>query len=362
VEAGVTAKRYGEGSVYQRASDGLWVATFKYLGRRRVVYGTTEQEALKKRRLAAKRLATGGTPTPSRATFAAAAQRWISDYSRTLPIGSATRKNYIDVLRLHVLPTIGQLQLETIKASDVAKVMVEMLDKGYSASYRHQAHKAISHVFKMTIADGELTANPARSVPAPRGTATPAYYAGREDVRALIANAQDERLLTFLVMVSHTGMRISEALGVRWSDVNFESKSIAVLGKGNRWRSVYLTPSLDRQLRVWRREQAKRRLSADWWSVEGDWVISTDIGTKMDSHNWRKKHFNPLRSKVCPNATPHSLRHGFATIMLEEGVSMKVVSAQLGHSSTRITEDTYSHVTARLQEQAGAAIERVLGT
>ena len=81
-----------------------------------------------------------------------------------------------------------------------------------------------------------------------------------------------------------------------------------------------------------------------------------------DSHNWRRKHFNPLRAKVCPKATPHSLRHGFATIMLEEGIPMKVVSAQLGHSSTRITEDTYSHVTARLQREAGEAIERVLVT
>ena len=81
----------------------------------------------------------------------------------------------------------------------------------------------------------------------------------------------------------------------------------------------------------------------------------------MDAHNWRRKHFNPLSDRICPQVTPHSLRHGFATIMLEEGVPMKVVSAQLGHSSTRITEDVYSHVTARLQQEAGAAIERVLG-
>ena len=81
----------------------------------------------------------------------------------------------------------------------------------------------------------------------------------------------------------------------------------------------------------------------------------------MDAHNWRRKHFNPLRDRICPQATPHSLRHGFATIMLEEGMPMTVVSAQLGHSSTRITEDMYSRVTAWPQQEAGAAIERVLG-
>jgi integrase len=81
----------------------------------------------------------------------------------------------------------------------------------------------------------------------------------------------------------------------------------------------------------------------------------------MDAHNLRRKHFNPLSAKVCPQATPHSLRHEFATIRLEEGAPTKVVSVQLGHTFTRITEDTYSHVTARLQKEAGDAIERVLG-
>jgi len=74
-----------------------------------------------------------------------------------------------------------------------------------------------------------------------------------------------------------------------------------------------------------------------------------------------RKHFKPLTDRIAPGATPHSLRHAFATIMLEEGVPMRVVSEQMGHSSTRITEQVYSHVTARLQREAGAAVERVLG-
>jgi integrase len=80
----------------------------------------------------------------------------------------------------------------------------------------------------------------------------------------------------------------------------------------------------------------------------------------MDAHNWRKQ-FKPFADAVAPGVTPHSLRHAFATLMLEEGVSMRVVADQMGHSSTRITEATYSHVTARLQAEAGAAIERAIG-
>lgn len=355
------AKRYGDGSVYQRASDGLWVATYQFQGKRRQAYGKTEQEALRKRRSALKRIAEGRTATQTRLTFADAADRWTTNFSRTLGISEASRKNYVDVLRIHVIPTIGRMKLESIKPSDISAVMATMADKGYSPSYRHQAHKAMSHVFKMAIADEIVTANPVRSIPAPRGNVKETYFADRDDVIALISQAGDDRMRTFLILMSHTGMRISETLNIRWSDINFATKTISVLGKGRKLRAVYITPTLERQLRQWKRAQTKQRLSADWWSQEGDWVITTDIGTQMDAHNWRRKHFNPLRSQACPSATPHSLRHGFATIMLEEGIPMKVVSAQLGHSSTRITEDTYSHVTARLQQEAGEAIERVLG-
>ena len=103
------------------------------------------------------------------------------------------------------------------------------------------------------------------------------------------------------------------------------------------------------------------------------YVLSSDCGTRWDPHNARKK-FRPLvegvasedpektRPAICPGATPHSLRHATATLLLEEGVPMKVVAELLGHSSVRITQDTYSHVTARLVAEAGNALERALAS
>lgn len=64
---------------------------------------------------------------------------------------------------------------------------------------------------------------------------------------------------------------------------------------------------------------------------------------------------------VAFGVTPHYLRHAFATLMLEEGVPTKVVAEQFGHSSPRITEGTYSHVTARLMDEPAAVAKRVLG-
>jgi integrase len=351
---------WGEGSLFQQA-DGRWVATYSDNGTRKRVKGRTPKEANDKRKAALKRIAEGLTGTEPRATFSSVVKRWTDVTSLTLPLTTDSRQNYLDVLRLHVEPVVGKVKIGQMKPSHVEEVMVTMQAKGLSPSYRNQAHKAMSHIFKLAIRDGLRTTNPTREVPAPRGAVKVIVTPDRDVVVEMIDLAPDERLRTFIVLAAHTGLRIAEVLSLRWADVNYETRTIGVLGKGGKRRAVYVTPTLESQLRLWKVEQAKERLAAPWWSTEGDWIITTDIGTQMDTHNWRSKQFKPFADAIAPGATPHSLRHAFATLMLEEGVPMRVVADQMGHSSTRITEGTYSHVTARLQAEAGAAIERALG-
>jgi integrase len=330
-------------------------------GQRRRVSAKTRTAALTKRRKALERVAQGLPAAETGQTFAAQAQRWEVEFSPSLPLSPGTRRAYLDVLRLYATPIIGHLRMGDITPSHVAKVMTVMGVKGLSASYRHQAHKAMSHVFSMARKDRLIGTNPCREVPVARGNAKARIVPDRDIVLEMIRGAGDERLRTYLVISAHTGMRISEVLNLRWSDIKPSVSSIVVrVGKGGKSRAVFMTPTLGAQLKTWKAEQARQRLAADWWSAE-DFIITTDIGTQFDTHNWRAKHFNPLRDKVAPGVTPHGLRHAFATIMLEEGVPMRVVAEQLGHSSTRITEQIYSHVTARLQAEAGAAVERALG-
>lgn len=123
-------------------------------------------------------------------------------------------------------------------------------------------------------------------------------------------------------------------------------------------------PQLQVELKAWRKAQRAEQMAAVWWDTEHDWILSTDVGTHWDAHNAGKRfrliaNGDPEKG-ICPGATPHSLRHATATILLEEGVPMRVVSELLGHSSTRITEDVYSHVTARLAEESAAALDRAL--
>lgn len=358
---------YGEGSVYQR-KDGRWVAVYHHEGKRREVYGKTEREAKCKRRERQDEIARGESGSRTRRTFGSEAQRWIDNSSKVGALSPRSRRVYVDVLQLHVIPIIGHLKMHDIRPSDITNVMVKMSESGKSGAYQKQARKAMSHVFQMSQKDKVITTNPALEVPTPRDIPKPTVILTREQAQEVFEAAPDERTRTALMILAHTGMRIGEMMALRWSDVRFPEAStdtgriVIRESKSGRGRQVPVTPSLDRQLKLWRKEQTAMRLAARWWSEDADgFVISSDVGTQMDQQNWRRKHFNPVARPIAPGVVPHSLRHTCATFMMEEGIPSKVVAEVLGHSSTRITDDIYSHVTPRLIDGATSALERAWG-
>jgi integrase len=277
----------------------------------------------------------------------------------------------VGALKRKVYPVIGDVRLKDLKPSHVSRVLVAMQDDGLSNAYQNTAHKAMSTIFKFAMAEGLMAANPALSVKVKRANSKEKVVPDREQVLAMIDGCEDQRLKTLVCVLAYTGCRISEALGLEWSDVTDNAIRIRN-AKGGKSRAVPLVPALAEQLKVWRAHLAAEKLASIWWEDSHDYVIPSDCGTRWDPHNARKK-FRPLvegvvsddpakaRPAICPGATPHSLRHATATLLLEEGVSMKVVAELLGHSSVRITQDTYSHVTARLVAEAGEALGRALG-
>lgn len=365
----------GEGSVYQRQSDGKWVASFveevNGQRRRRVIYAKSRTDANTKLRKALNRVDEGLPGIDSSSTFKDVAETWRRTGMRTSGLSKASAEAYVGALKRKVYPVIGDVKLKNLKPSHVSKVLVAMQDDGLSNAYQNTAHKSMSTVFKFAMGEGLMASNPSLTVKVKRGNSKEKVVPDREQVLAMIDGCEDQRLKTLVCVLAYTGVRISEALGIEWSDVRADSIAIRN-GKGGRSRAVPLVPALADQLKVWKAHQAAERLASIWWDEEHDYVLASDCGTFWDPHNARKK-FRPLvegvvsddpskaRPALCPGATPHSLRHATATLLLEEGVSMKVVAELLGHSSVRITQDTYSHVTARLVAEAGAALGRALG-
>lgn len=352
----------GEGTISHR-KDGRWEIKWTELvdgsPKRRTAYRRSQAEAAKALRQVLRRVEAGQPGIDSTQNFEAIGKNWENVAMIRQGITRNSLRTYKSALRIHVYPVIGHRKVRDLKPSHVAEVLATMADKGLSESYQAVAHKAISGIFELAIADDLTAKNPARSVSMARPKSKPKVVPSREQVNEMLNSAEDPQVRVLMVVLIHTGVRISEATGLRWSDWDGGDTLQVHDTKGGQPRAVPVTDTLASELKRWRKIQNERRLSAIWWDVEHDWIISTEHGKRWDPSNARKR-FKRVSDQVLPGVTPHSMRHATATILLEQGISLKMVQELLGHKDIRTTAGIYSHVTARLMTEAGNAMEAAL--
>jgi integrase len=177
----------------------------------------------------------------------------------------------------------------------------------------------------------------------------------------------------WLLLLS-TGLRRSEALGVRWHDLDLDRGLLSVrqavvtvhgepvvgLPKSAAaTRTVLLDADTVAALRAHRKRQAARQLAAAIWA-EGDLVFTTGHGKPLHPGNIHRRYKELIAQAGVPDITMHDNRHTHATILLADRVPVKVVSERLGHARTSVTMDIYAHALPEMQEEAAASIGAAL--
>lgn len=163
------------------------------------------------------------------------------------------------------------------------------------------------------------------------------YYNELLEIINESANTSDgvrDRLI--IEMLYATGVRISELINIRTSDIDFNNRRIIVTGKGNKQRIVYYGEYAEEVLKKYLSTHKKNEYNYLFMNSRGERI--TDRGVRYIIDNIMKK------LSIKTHVTPHVLRHSFATDMLNNGCDIKVVQEILGHSSLRATE-IYTHVT-----------------
>jgi len=178
------------------------------------------------------------------------------------------------------------------------------------------------------------------------------------------------------------GVRLGEALGLKWEDADLEKRTVFIRRSLQRvrmeagstelrlvepksdtsYRVISIPASVAPLLTKHRAAQQREQLVAgDRWRETGI-VFTSTIGTPLDERNVRREFYALLKAKALPRIRLHDLRHSCATILLAAGEHPKVVQELLGHSSVQLTLDTYSHLLPDLQlkERAAARLDDVL--
>ena len=170
-----------------------------------------------------------------------------------------------------------------------------------------------------------------------------------EEVRALLSlprsSFKEERDHMLFLLIYNTGMRIAEALSVDVGDVELDKRRILITGKGSKERFVFFSPSTVDEIRVYlaRREEYLRERG-----IEDE--LAFFIGKRGGRLPFSSAHiiFDEYRARLGwqKEFTPHTLRHSFATHMMDRGADIRLVQELLGHESISTTQ-IYTHVSRR---------------
>lgn len=233
--------------------------------------------------------------------------------------------------------------------------LADLSRQHYAKSSIARKLAALRALFRFLLQEGAVTANPAKLAPTPKQDDRLPEYLYADEMETLLstpdeATALGQRDRAILELLYATGVRVSELVAMDVSEINFEERSIRVLGKGNRERVVLMGERAAHALRRYLADGRQQLLCAGT-SPDREAVFLNKAGGRLSVRGVQQrvsKHV--LEAAASSRITPHALRHSFATHMLDGGADLRSIQVLLGHASLS-TVGIYTHVTTERMKQ-----------
>jgi integrase/recombinase XerD len=252
---------------------------------------------------------------------------WISQKSVT------TQKTYITISRQFL--TFAGKKLQEVKLEDVLLWLESFQLRGKSQNTINNKLAAIKSLFSFGVKTGYLFANPASMIKTIKAKdALNERILQASEVKELINSATNERDRAILILLYILGLRISELVGLNWSDFQPTESAIAVtiFGKGHKTRTLLITRTLWSELK-----QLPR-------SDKTEAVFLSRFGNRLDRHAIHRLIKKAVeKAGINPHTSAHWLRHAHACHSLNNGAGIDLLMNSLGHSSLAVTS-RYLHV------------------
>lgn len=372
----------GEGSIYQ-VSGGRWRAAIVTVDpdtgarTRRVVSGTTFEQT-RDRMADLRRDIEQGVRAGKPKTIDAFVGPWLAALKgRVRP---STWRSHEQYLRLYIRPALGRLRLSGLTPTHVERMTAGMVDRGLSGTTARGARTTLRLLLRDAQRDGAVARNVAALARPPRQTRPEMHVLTADETRRFLEATADDEYGPLFALAALTGLRQGEVLGLAWGDVAdldgptptlTVRRALARMAGG--WglsepktarsrRTLELGATAARALRRQRsRWRAAKIAAGDLWQDRDGLVFTDALGRALKGTEVTRAFSAALARLKLPHVRFHDLRHGVASMLLAQGVPLKLVSEQLGHSTITITADVYAHVSREQRREAASAIERALG-
>jgi integrase len=277
---------------------------------------------------------------------------------------------------------LGRHYLDKLTAQHVLAYMNHKIESGLSARTVEYHHATLRVALNAALRWDLVPRNVAELVEPPRVRRHRIEPLSPDDAGRLLAAFRAHRLEALFTVALAVGLRLGEALGLRWEDVNFTDGTVTITGqlqkidgvwtlvelKSEQSRRVVSLPDVSvRALREHRTRQLAEQLAAERWDNALGLVFTTSVGTPVDDANGRRDLNKAVKRADLrtANGQPrhvrfHDLRHTCASLLLAQNVHPRVVMDVLGHSQISLTMDTYSYVMPALTRDAANLMDGVL--
>ena len=316
---------------------------------------------------------------------------WLDTWFMTYCIGIKpnTVEQYRYQIKHNIRPSLGNINLISLTADRIQKLYSALMlphtitlksgkrktKPGLSPKSIKNGHGVIHEALDKAVQLHYLTANPADCCELPKVQKTPINPIPDEYIQTFLEAVQKDPFSDLFLVDLFTGMRQGEILGLTWECVNFTKQILTVRYqlqkerkehgkyrlvslKNNKERTIRPAPFVMDVLRTVRVKQADcRRKCQGPWHNEMDLVFTDEKG----NHCRKSTVYNHLK-RICksigiPKTRFHDLRHTFATISLQNGDNIKLVSDNLGHATVAFTLDVYGHVSDKMREESAARMQ-----
>lgn len=299
----------------------------------------------------------GFTDRSSKPTFKEVADLWLESYETTVkPTTYQNTKNYLNAI---IENHFKEIRIESVSVAMMQKIVID-LSKKYVA-YLSQL-SIINRVFKYALHLDIIQTNPVDRIirPKQQKPRKEKIALTKEELNQFLTLAKKDArpvLYTAWHTLAYTGLRRGELLGLEWSDIDFENKTMSVnktlvTVNGSLYtqspktkrstRTISLDDATIQVLKNWKLEQKKQFFKN---GVKSKDIVITNIkGSYLDFAYFREELKKFLSTHNLKRFSVHSLRHTHASLLFEAGIEPKTISDRLGHSNIQTTLNMYTHL------------------
>jgi integrase len=398
-------RAHGDGTLRKR-NDGRWegrlITGYDEKGKPkfRYFYGKRQKDVIAKMDKVKAELNFGTYIEPHKVTVKEWLDTWLDTYKKD-NLRPSTYNSYKMVIRLYLKPHLGDVLLKDLQTNQIQQVLnwlykegrqvkktkkkkEQKQPKGLSRRTVELTRTVIKAALDKAVEDDLIIKNPAKGTTLPKEERKKVKPFTRDDALKFLEFVEDDRLYAIYYLMFSTGLRRGEALGLKWQDIE--------LAEGQQWkdqnlkaakmhierslvefydeetgkvvrdfqppktsesrRTIPLTSHVVAVLKAHKAKQAEEKLFFGEAYHDEDLVFATEDGKRIWPSNFNEQYTKRLKNAGIDHKNPHSMRHTFCTLLLEEGEDLKVVQELAGHADISTTANIYCDVVDRVKKRA----------